>query len=225
MTYFPFISGTWIGSDEGWPLGYVILDFTAESTPGTPVALSGFKSCSLSQNFSLQLQREVMVILRRKRSTKIPPSPLTFTKMLLKRAIIDRFFQIFDILVNNLLPCQKCKKIWNRSIFGSSRGRNAFKSGKILGVSPLFSTWWPLWWPMSPYIPLHTPNTFPRTCGSTDQNILDPFWVVRRVWRVPKITIFQVFVNFLSGVTPRRALWPTITHTHTWYMLCDMLEH
>ena len=178
------------------------------------MALSGFKSCSLSQNFSLQLQREVMVILRRKRSTKIPPSPLTFTKMLLKRAIIDRFFQIFDILVNNLLPCQKCKKIWNRSIFGSSRGRNAFKSGKILGVSPLFSTWWPLWWPMSPYIPLHTPNTFPRTCGSTDQNILDPFWVVRGSDGSRKSRFFR-FSSISSAGRPQGGPYDQLLPVHT----------
>ena len=248
-----------------------------------------------------------------------------------------------------LLPCQKCKKNWNRSIFGPSRCRNAFKSGQILGVLPLFSTWRPLWTPVRAYEPIYTSrhmkymswdmwehssvhsgsilgraegptapknhdfsefHQFPQRCdpkgGPFTNNyshtheihvlwharaLISTFWIhfgsfgltsegptgpknhvfpgfcqfpqrgdpkggpltnnyshthqihvlglvgalISTFWMhfgsfwwsdgSQKITIFPGFVNFLSAATPRVALWPTITHTHTKYMYFDRLEH
>ena len=128
-----------------------------------------------------------------------------------------------------LLPCQKCKKNWIRLIFGPSRCRNAFKSGQILGVLPLFSTWRPLWTPVRAYEPIYTSRHMKyMSWDMWEHSSVHSGSILGRAEgpTAPKNHDFSEFHQFPQRCDPKGGPFTNnYSHTHMKYMSCDMLEH
>ena len=122
-----------------------------------------------------------------------------------------------------LLPCQKCKKNWNRSIFGPSRCRNALKFGRILGVLPLFSTWRPLWTPVRAYGPIYTSGRMKyMSWVMWEHSSVNSVSILGRVEgpTAPKNHDFSEFHQFPQCCDPKGGLFTNnYSHTHEIHVL------
>ena len=142
-------------------LGYIILGNPNFPTPGTPLALTGFKSCAVSQNFIAQLLREQVV-----NSISLPTTRNHYIKWVLrtkspiKSARIGENTQIVDILCRNTPRFQNCQNFWIRPKIGPSRAWKRPKRGHFSCFSPLLTLWQPREGSYSLYI-MNTDCTHP----------------------------------------------------------------